>query len=293
MRNILKQSYTPEQIGPMQPGVQREPSRFDRPGAVNALLGGGFIPEAQAIGQPAGGFPAAVQEFEYWKKLPTKEAKEQYLKVKRAQKILDLGGSYGAAGMTDPSEITPVAEKTLRPTEETDYITEAERTKILGRESGKLATESFSRAQKIGENIVNLEKVITLVDKEGASTGPLMSRLPSFRAASVELDNMQKQLGLEIISAVTFGALSEKELEVALSTALPTHLRGPELIQWSKDKVAAQKKLRDYLEEQAMYMSQPGSTQAGWIEQQKTQRQPEKPIGEMTDEELEALISGQ
>ena len=111
--------------------------------------------------------------------------------------------------------------------------------------------------------------MIRLVDKEGAETGPLAARLPSFRTATLELENMRRRLGLDVISAVTFGALSEAEMKMALSTALPTELDGPELVAWAKNKVNAQEKLKNYLEEQAIYLSKPGSSPAGWVELQK------------------------
>lgn len=93
MRNILSEAYTPEQEGPMQPGVERIPASFDRAGAANALMGGGFIREAQQVASPFGAAaPSAVREYEFYKGLPTEAAKEQYLAVKRAQQIKDIAG---------------------------------------------------------------------------------------------------------------------------------------------------------------------------------------------------------
>lgn len=72
-------------------------------------------------------------------------------------------------------------------------------------------------------------------------------------------------MGLDVIGSVTFGSLSEGEMELALDTALPTGLDGPELIKWAEDKIAAQEKLATYLEEQAIFLSKPGATPADWI----------------------------
>ncbi len=59
--------------------------------------------------------PSAVQEYEYYNSLPP-EAQSEYLKIKRAEKVLDLGGQYAAI---DPRTGAPAAqyEKTLAPSE--------------------------------------------------------------------------------------------------------------------------------------------------------------------------------
>lgn len=140
----------------------------------------------------------------------------------------------------------------------------------IGKGGGKMANEAIETASQIRANNESLRKVIDLVGK-GAETGPLSKRLPSFRAQSVRLDNLRKQLGLDVIGAVTFGALSEGELQLALDTALPTGLDGPELVRWAQDKINAQEKLANYLEEQAIFLSKPGNTPADWIEKLRSQ----------------------
>ena len=82
---------------------------------------------------------------------------------------------------------------------------------------------------------------------------------------------MKNQLGLDVVGSVTFGALSEGELNLALSTALPTGLEGPELVKWAEDKIEAQEKLSAYLEEQAVFLTQPGNTSADWLIKVKTE----------------------
>ena len=57
--------------------------------------------------------PSAVQEYQFYQKLPDAE-KENYLKVKRAQQALNLGGSYG---MVNPvtGQVDNQFQKTLPP----------------------------------------------------------------------------------------------------------------------------------------------------------------------------------
>ena len=45
---------------------------------------------------------------------------------------------------------------------------------------------------------------------------------------------------------------------------IPLHLEGDDLIQWTKDKIAAQRKLATYFEDQAIFLSQ-GNTKADWL----------------------------
>ncbi len=111
----------------------------------------------------------------------------------------------------------------------------------------KKANEAFDRIAPIKSTIASIDKAIAAID-EGANTGAIDKFLPSVKAASVKLDTIMNELGLDVVSSTTFGALSEGELRLALSTALPTGLEPPQLKQWLIDKKAAQKKLMQGLE---------------------------------------------
>jgi len=117
-----------------------------------------------------------------------------------------------------------------------------------------------------------MNEAISLID-QGAETGVIASRLPSVKEASVKLDNLQQQMGLDVIANTTFGALSGPELRFALDSALPKNLEGAELKQWLADKRDAQEKLASYLSETAEYLGRPGNTVAGWLELQRNKRQ--------------------
>ena len=110
----------------------------------------------------------------------------------------------------------------------------------------------------------NLDKVIKLSDN-GANTGPIMKYLPTLTSQSVKMENLQRRMGLDIIGAVTFGALSKGELDLALNTAIPTNLDGPELVKWARDKQAANNKLSSYLMEQVKFI-RGGGTKADWLD---------------------------
>ena len=140
----------------------------------------------------------------------------------------------------------------------------------IGKDAASVSSKAFTQLNNIRGNILNLKNVVSTVGN-GADTGPLAKKLPSFRAESIKLDNIRNRLGLDVISGVTFGALSEGELQLALNTALPTGLQGPELVKWANEKIAAQEKLSNYLEEQAVFLGKPGNSISDFIEMKKNE----------------------
>jgi len=86
-----------------------------------------------------------------------------------------------------------------------------------------------------------------------------MSMLKSIVPASIELDNVQKRMGLDVIGDVTFGALSKGELDLALSTAMPTDLKPPELRAWLVKKRRAQRVFADYQMKAMIYLRAGGN----------------------------------
>jgi len=129
----------------------------------------------------------------------------------------------------------------------------------------EIGRQTFERIGLLRSNIASLDRAIELVEDEGANTGVIASRLPNWNASTIELENLRNQLGLDVVRSVTFGALSESELELALNTALPTNLSEPELADWLSRKRDAQEKLADYLTQQARFLSTPGRTLDQWI----------------------------
>ena len=122
----------------------------------------------------------------------------------------------------------------------------------------RVAGESFDKINAISKGLSTLNKAIRELDA-GAQTGVIESLLPSVKASSIRLDNVRNELGLDVVSSVTFGALSEAELELALQTGLPTNLQPEELRQWVEDKIKYQTILRDGLEDAAIFLMEGGS----------------------------------
>ena len=131
-----------------------------------------------------------------------------------------------------------------------------------------VAKEAFTTLGNIRSNITNLDKVATLLDEPGVSTGVIESQLPTWDASTIELRNMRSRLGLDVVGSVTFGALSEGELNLALDVALPTNLNPKDLKAWVLNKKAAQEKLARYLSEQVIFLNIDGNTLGDWEQHQ-------------------------
>lgn len=142
-------------------------------------------------------------------------------------------------------------------------------------ESIKQSIEAFKGLKSVKTSISNLEEGMKLID-EGAETGVVASRLPSVKAASIKLDTLQGQLGLDVIGNTTFGALSEAELRFALDTALPKKLQPEELKKWMKEKRDAQIKLSNYLEDAAIFLGTPGNNVADFLEMKRQEQKDEQ-----------------
>ena len=140
---------------------------------------------------------------------------------------------------------------------------------LTGSSRSKAIDNGIERMSKIDLGLNNINRAIGVLEG-GAGSGAIQKYLPSFKAASIALDHVQKSMALDVIGAVTFGALSEGELQLAKEVALPTGLDGPELISHLKERKASQEKLRSYFNEQIQFLDQ-GGTVAGFMREKERQ----------------------
>jgi hypothetical protein len=150
------------------------------------------------------------------------------------------------------------------PQELADIAVETDTRKSLGKQAATASKEAFDGLKNVRRTIGNMNDALTALN-DGAATGPIISRLPSFRTASIELDNIKGRMGLDVISSVTFGALSESELAFALNVALPTNLEPEPLKDFIGRKISAQKKLAIELRKAASFLGTPGNTIADYV----------------------------
>ena len=114
-------------------------------------------------------------------------------------------------------------------------------------DQGLLAFKSVGDTNK---NINGLYKARDAL-KKGGKSGFIEQHLPAFTVATAQLKEVARGMGIDVINSATFGALSERELSLALQQGLPVELDEPELIQHINEKIVAQKKLAKALQDRA------------------------------------------
>ena len=177
--------------------------------------------------------------------------------IKTAQKDMTVGDTQLKAGdqYTITYDPNPNAGYTVTNLG-TSGLTEAEKAKLENqteldladrKRATDLANTTFKQYDSLDKQSGSLKEIRNLIVNEGAITGVIRSRLPTFDAATQSLRTIANQLGIQIINSATFGALSATELRLALETGFPQNL-GPEAaVEYIDKKLAAQAKLRSEL----------------------------------------------
>ena len=130
------------------------------------------------------------------------------------------------------------------------------------------SVNAFKQAAAIDSQLGKVDKAIEALNN-GAESGIVSRNLPSFKPATVQLEEAAKELGIDVINSATFGALSATELKLALDTALPLNLDEDELLPYLQDKKDAMIKLRNEMDRMGAFLSEKGNTVSKWRELQK------------------------
>lgn len=130
---------------------------------------------------------------------------------------------------------------------------------------------AFEGLKGVKRNIGTIDEAISQLDKN-ASSGFISKFFPSFTEATVALENTANRMGLDVISATTFGALSEGELKLAMDTAMPRNLKPKALRTWLTDRKKAQQKLGRELRKMAITLGKGKTTISEYLEQNATFR---------------------
>ena len=133
------------------------------------------------------------------------------------------------------SQLTPAQEAEL----ETQNAIRLQDIKFA-QETGQAA---MGRAEQLNESIEKYYLALDALD-QGAKSGLFQSRIAAFDAATAQLRSVANQLGIDVVNSATFGALSESELRLALSTSLDLNLPEPELRKQLEAQIRAKDKLR-------------------------------------------------
>jgi hypothetical protein len=165
----------------------------------------------------------------------------------------------------------------------------------LGDNAAKIVIDSYDEMAKVRTNIDTLEDAKRALES-GAQTGFFAQFLPDISRSATELANVKNRLGLDVVSSVTFGALSEAELNMALNTALPTNMDEDYLKGWVQERIDAKKKLLANLQEVTGFLAR-GNSIGDWmveLDKRATTSQDEitplaTEISTMSIEEIDAI----
>lgn len=210
---------------------------------------------------------AGQREFESLTEGLTKEQKQEAALIKLGLSPRAVGSAIQTISEQGIEDQIGKSKATIRQREKFGELTASRRSKVID--------NGFTKIEKINSAVGNIDRAISVLNS-GAGVGAIQKFLPSFKAASVELDNIQKSMALDVIGATTFGALSEGELNLAKEVALPTGLDTPQLIDHLNKRKEAQNKLRDYYSEQIQFLDQ-GGTVAGFLRSKEREQQTGQP----------------
>lgn len=224
-----------------------------------------------------------------FKTLISNKARAQVTGVQSSQFLPDLSGSVSLDRQGN-LQVATVDGRNLTGEEATQFIAEANARHVenqrniyqgraQGTGEGKLEFASaIKQAESEGARKIiwideinkqrgNMQSTISNYDAalnaldNGASTGRVAALIPTITAQTALLDTAKKELGLDVIGSVTFGALSEGELNLAMDTALPSDQLSPEELRtWITERKEAKQKALVALTETAIYLSKPNTT---------------------------------
>lgn len=287
---LTQEQYNPEQKQMIQSFVEtarKDPEAAKRQAQTFLVTGDfdryeNFAKSFGLEGAEKKEIPAEQQAFENLIKDFSPEEQVKARKVKAGLEARAVGSSDMTIQQLGIADLIGDTQATM-----------AERKKfgeMQGSQRSQAIDKGFDKVQKLQQNISNLDNAIAAVDS-GAGTGAIEKRFPSIKESSVLLDQVQGALALDVIGSVTFGALSEGELNLAKAIAIPTGLEGPALKEWLQNKKDAQKKLLNYFKEQIDFLDQGGSV-AGFLRKKSRESRDGNIPSVTTQAEFDALPSG-
>jgi hypothetical protein len=228
--------------------------------------------------QPVGGGIIIEDPNTHQKKLVTGSFQNGQLSIAGA----DLPGTLVSRLGETPKD---VRTRTVQTTKEQEAVKQAQ----------KRAAEYADRFDKINEGIYTLDEAATVIKAgiergDNLGQGAIMQYLPTIKQSTMELRSIANRLGLNVVSSVTFGALSEGELKMAMSTGLPPGIKGQKLLDWVNKRRAAQQKLASYLSEASIYLGD--HTVPEWMKYRKEQKKQKAEATPETNQNLKSMSTG-
>ena len=225
-----------------------------------------LVDSYRALIATAEGDPVAIRKyvdmFANDMNVGTKNMKDTVSAIQIQQEDGMVGGVQMKAGqkytiVTDEfgKQEVKIIEGAMGETESMKYERELEQT--LNAEDIKLGTKRSDEAYLEASNALQsvqkyLQVMRTLKNPDGtynekAITGWVADYLPAFTTEQSIIDSVSNLMGIDVINMATFGALSEREMAMAMATNLNTKLPPDELYGQIKAMVEARQKMANEL----------------------------------------------
>lgn len=117
-------------------------------------------------------------------------------------------------------------------------------------EAQEKGTAYYVKAQEYRRQVDEFERIMT-ASEEGALSGAVARFLPAFDAQTAILRGLVNELGISVINSATFGALSEKEMQMAMRTNIFEGLAPEDLREQVEIQIRARRKLAQEYEKLA------------------------------------------
>jgi len=161
------------------------------------------------------------------------------------------------------------------------------------KQAQEMGTEYYVKAQEYRRQVDQFERIIA-ASNDDAVSGLLGQHLPAFDDATGILHGLVNELGISVINSATFGALSEREMEMAMRTNIDLSLPPAELREMAMQQIKARRKLAQEYEKMAKRAKFEGDgTWSNFIKlsMEETDKHDAVVWSELTTEEIERLAS--
>jgi len=156
----------------------------------------------------------------------------------------------GATGMTEKEKIEMVQEqKALQRDEDAAF---------------RAGTDAYKQSRDLRNQVREFELAMSYVE-DGALSGWLQKKLFAMDERTALLRGIQNKLGISVINSATFGALSEREMQMAMATNLNLDLKPVELRKMILEQIRVRTKLAREFEFQADLLLREGGTYTDFI----------------------------
>ena len=155
----------------------------------------------------------------------------------------------------------------------------------------KMGNQAYSESRALRSQISQFELALQAVD-DGALSGFLARRLPAIDDKTALLFGLQNKLGISVINSATFGALSEREMQMAMATNLNLDLPPAELRDMIIEQIRVRRKLAQAFETEATSLLGGGKSWSDFVARmvEETKKHDAVVWEQLKPNEVEALL---